>query len=137
MLQEAGFDGPVIRLREPGTREDGHDCAAVVTKPVQIQSLFAAIEHAPGAVLLDSGRPAAERGRYDLLSAWPLEHLAVLPDESGADFLQRLRIHLTQLGRAVLPASVQLPPGSGPRHLLFGADGTPLTCCSGEKSASR
>ncbi|MBF0639230.1 aminodeoxychorismate synthase component I, partial [Pseudomonas protegens] len=28
---------------------------------------FAAIEHAPGAVLLDSGRPSAERGRYDLL----------------------------------------------------------------------
>jgi len=32
---------------------------------------FAAIRHAPGAVLLDSGRPAAERGRYDVLSAWP------------------------------------------------------------------
>ena len=48
VLQEAGFDGPVIRLREPGTQEDGHDCAAVVTKPVQIQSLFASIEHALG-----------------------------------------------------------------------------------------
>ena len=24
---------------------------------------------------------------------------------------------------AATPASVQLPPGSGPRHLLFGADG--------------
>ena len=47
---------------------------------------FAAIRHAPGAVLLDSGRPSADRGRYDLLSAWPLEQLAVLPDESGERF---------------------------------------------------
>ncbi|MEA1028655.1 aminodeoxychorismate synthase component I [Pseudomonas sp. FP1154] len=74
---------------------------------------FAVIRHAPGSVLLDSGRPSAERGRYDLLSAWPLEHLAVLSDETGADFLQRLRIHLTQLGSAVLPASVQLPFAGG------------------------
>ncbi|MCX5511691.1 hypothetical protein, partial [Pseudomonas sp. BJa3] len=48
VLQEAGFDGPVIRLREPGMQADAHDCAAVVTKPVQIQSLFGAIEHALG-----------------------------------------------------------------------------------------
>ena len=58
---------------------------------------FAAIEHAPGAVLLDSGRPAAERGRYDLLSAWPLAELTVAADESGGDFLQRLRHNLQQL----------------------------------------
>ncbi|OPG73334.1 aminodeoxychorismate synthase, component I [Pseudomonas ogarae] len=74
---------------------------------------FAAIRHAPGSVLLDSGRPSAERGRYDLLSAWPLAQLAVLPDESGSDFLQRLRIQLTQLGDAVLPATVQLPFAGG------------------------
>ena len=49
---------------------------------------FAAIRHAPGSVLLDSGRPSAERGRYDLLSAWPLATLAVAPEESGAAFLQ-------------------------------------------------
>ncbi|SDB50417.1 aminodeoxychorismate synthase component I [Pseudomonas sp. NFACC13-1] len=74
---------------------------------------FAAIRHAPGSVLLDSGRPSAERGRYDLLSAWPLAQLAVLPNESGSDFLQRLRIQLTQLGDAVLPATVQLPFAGG------------------------
>ncbi|MGN8343658.1 aminodeoxychorismate synthase component I [Pseudomonas sp. SMV71] len=74
---------------------------------------FAAIRHAPGSVLLDSGRPSAERGRYDLLSAWPLAQLAVLPDERGADFLQRLRSHLTQLGPAELPSSVQLPFAGG------------------------
>ncbi|WP_434699918.1 aminodeoxychorismate synthase component I [Pseudomonas sp. D1-1] len=74
---------------------------------------FAAIRHAPGSVLLDSGRPSAERGRYDLLSAWPLKQLAVLPEESGSDFLQRLRIQLTQLGHAELPAAVQLPFAGG------------------------
>ncbi|MBT2339019.1 MULTISPECIES: aminodeoxychorismate synthase component I [Pseudomonas] len=74
---------------------------------------FAAIRHAPGSVLLDSGRPSAERGRYDLLSAWPLEQLAVMPDESGGDFLHRLRAQLTQLGHAVLPSAVQLPFAGG------------------------
>ena len=74
---------------------------------------FAAIRHAPGAVLLDSGRPAAERGRYDLLSAWPEATLTVGPDESGSDFLQRLRENLAQLGEAALPAEVELPFAGG------------------------
>ena len=74
---------------------------------------FAAIRHAPGAVLLDSGRPAAERGRYDLLSAWPVETLTVRPDENGSDFLQRLRENLTQLGEAGLPAGYELPFAGG------------------------
>ena len=74
---------------------------------------FAAIRHAPGAVLLDSGRPAAERGRYDLLSAWPQATLTVAPDESGGDFLQRLRTNLTQLGEAELPAGYALPFAGG------------------------
>ncbi len=74
---------------------------------------FAAIRHAPGAVLLDSGRPEAERGRYDLLSAWPLEQLAVWPDERGAAFLQRLRDNLARLGEAQLPAGFELPFAGG------------------------
>ncbi|AKA25630.1 aminodeoxychorismate synthase component I [Pseudomonas chlororaphis] len=74
---------------------------------------FAAIRHAPGAVLLDSGRPAAERGRYDLLSAWPREQLAVREDESGVDFLQRLRHTLGQLGQAAIPAPYRLPFAGG------------------------
>ena len=74
---------------------------------------FAAIRHAPGAVLLDSGRPAAERGRYDVLSAWPLATLTVSPDESGSDFLQRLRKNLTQLGKADLPTGCELPFAGG------------------------
>jgi signal transduction histidine kinase len=48
VLQEAGFDGPVIRLREPGMQADAHDVAATVVKPVQVTSLFSAIEHALG-----------------------------------------------------------------------------------------
>ena len=32
---------------------------------------FDRVRHAPGAVLLDAGRPAALRGRFDILSAWP------------------------------------------------------------------
>ncbi|MNQ57574.1 Aminodeoxychorismate synthase component 1 [compost metagenome] len=74
---------------------------------------FAAIRHAPGSVLLDSGRPSAERGRYDLLSAWPLATLAVAPDESGNAFLQRLRDTLTRLGEASLPAPFELPFAGG------------------------
>ena len=46
---------------------------------------FSAIRHAPGAVLLDSGRPTAERGRYDLMSAWPLQELRVQAGETGAE----------------------------------------------------
>ena len=74
---------------------------------------FAAIRHAPGAVLLDSGRPSADRGRYDLLSAWPLAQLAVLPDEHGDDFLQRLRENLTRLGDVQLPDGYELPFAGG------------------------
>ncbi|MGC5700666.1 aminodeoxychorismate synthase component I [Pseudomonas sp. NFXW11] len=74
---------------------------------------FAAIEHAPGAVLLDSGRPSAERGRYDLLSAWPVDEFAVAADESGAEFLQRLRDSLARLGPAQVPTPYELPFAGG------------------------
>lgn len=74
---------------------------------------FQRVRHAPGAVLLDSGRPGANRGRFDLLSAWPLENLAVEPEESGTAFLQRLRGSLRQLGPADLPAGSELPFAGG------------------------
>ena len=48
VLKEAGFEGPVVRLREPDRQADDHDCAASVVKPVQVQALFGAIEHALG-----------------------------------------------------------------------------------------
>ncbi|WP_414157003.1 aminodeoxychorismate synthase component I [Pseudomonas sp. BNK-15] len=74
---------------------------------------FARLRQAPGAILLDSARPGAERGRFDLLSAWPLQHLQVLPDEDGRAFLQRLRASLKQLGPARLPGGVELPFAGG------------------------
>lgn len=70
---------------------------------------FARIRHAPGAVLLDSGRPAAERGRYDLMSAWPLACLKPAPDESAKGYFARLRTALHALGPGEAPASCPLP----------------------------
>ena len=74
---------------------------------------FQRVRQAPGAVLLDAGRPAATRGRYDLLSAWPLAALAPLPEETGAAFFGRLRDQLSSLGRAELPAGIDLPFAGG------------------------
>jgi para-aminobenzoate synthetase component 1 len=65
--------------------------------------------HAPGAVLLDAGRPAAQRGRYDLMSAWPLAELTPGSDETASAFLQRLRQSLSALGEATAPAENPLP----------------------------
>ncbi|MDA8485791.1 aminodeoxychorismate synthase component I [Pseudomonas resinovorans] len=70
---------------------------------------FALVRQAPGAVLLDAGRPVAERGRYDLFSAWPLAAFAATPGESANDFAQRLRKALARLGEASLPAGIELP----------------------------
>ncbi|MNH01680.1 Aminodeoxychorismate synthase component 1 [compost metagenome] len=74
---------------------------------------FARLRQAPGAILLDSARPGAERGRFDLLSAWPLQHLQAQPQEDGRAFLQRLRAGLQQLGQAALPSGVDLPFAGG------------------------
>lgn len=74
---------------------------------------FAALRHAPGAVLLDSGRPDADRGRYDIMSAWPLHTLQRQPEEPGRAFLQRLRKQLQALGQAQLPAQYELPFAGG------------------------
>lgn len=58
------------------------------------------------------GRPTADRGRYDLLSAWPEAELTLQPDESGRDFLQRLRNSLAT-GNAALPDAYELPFAGG------------------------
>lgn len=79
---------------------------------------FERIHHAPGAVLLDSGRPKAERGRFDLLSAWPLSVLEPGEDESGREFFQRLRRALGELGEAELPGDCELPFAGGLIGLL-------------------
>ncbi|MCJ0973398.1 aminodeoxychorismate synthase component I [Pseudomonas sp. PS1] len=70
---------------------------------------FERVRHAPGAILLDSGRPTATRGRYDLLSAWPLEVVEPWPDESGGAFFERLRATTRMLGPAQAPKGIALP----------------------------
>ncbi|MHC8378437.1 aminodeoxychorismate synthase component I [Pseudomonas sp. MDT1-16] len=72
---------------------------------------FSLIRHAPGAILLDSGRPASQRGRYDLMSAWPIKHLQPLDGESHALFADRLRSALGQLGSAELSANLPFAGG--------------------------
>lgn len=74
---------------------------------------FARMRAAPGAILLDSARPRAERGRYDLLSAWPLQQFQAKAAEDGRAYLQRLRQALAELGQAQLPAGVELPFAGG------------------------
>ncbi|QHF03927.1 aminodeoxychorismate synthase component I [Pseudomonas asturiensis] len=74
---------------------------------------FSRIRRAPGAVLLDSGRPVAQRGRFDLLSAWPRQNLAVETKETGNAFIHRLRTSLTSLGTASLPEGCALPFAGG------------------------
>lgn len=64
---------------------------------------FELIRHAQGAILLDAGQPTAYRGRFDLMSAWPIETLEPKPEETGSDFFQRLRRALQRLG----PVSVE------------------------------
>jgi len=70
---------------------------------------FERIRHAPGAVLLDSGRPVAERGRFDLLSAWPIRVLEPSATETGNAFFSRLREALRSLGDAEAPLDTELP----------------------------
>ncbi len=70
---------------------------------------FAMIAGQPDAILLDSGQPVAKRGRFDLFSAWPLATFEPETDETGQQFLQRLRQSLRQLGPADSPPGLDLP----------------------------
>lgn len=93
-------------------------------------AFFERLRHAPGAVLLDSGRPAAERGRHDILSAWPAAMLTPMHEESGPAFFERLRGALRRLGPAVVPGGEPLPFAGGVIGYLayeFGRRLEPLT----------
>lgn len=79
---------------------------------------FARLRNAPGAVLLDSGRPVAQRGRFDLMSAWPREVLQAEAGESGGHFFARLRQALRELGEAQLPEGHESPFAGGLIGLL-------------------
>lgn len=74
---------------------------------------FGRIHRQPGAVLLDSGRPVADRGRFDILSAWPLTALAPGDGESGRAFFERLRAGLRSLGPASIEPGTELPFAGG------------------------
>ncbi|WP_141320862.1 aminodeoxychorismate synthase component I [Halomonas halmophila] len=65
-----------------------------MTSPLEITPLpyrsspletFAPLRHRSGAVLLDSGRPSAPGGRYDIMSSDPLETFAPQPSRRGSD----------------------------------------------------
>ena len=90
------------------------DCT-VISYPYQTSPLewFDRFYAEDGAVLLDSGRPLAERGRFDILSAWPDESRAIAPNESGEAFLQRARLCWQQLTAAQLPANCSSPFAGG------------------------
>lgn len=82
-------------------------CNPLYSLPWQadISQRFTRIQHAPGAVLLDSNQPEPDGlARFDIVSAWPLQQISPQTGESGADFLQRARQLLQQL-----PAVKALP----------------------------
>jgi len=60
-------------------------------------AFFSAIRDAPGAILFDSGRPTSLRGRYDLMSAWPIRTYKPHEYESAESFAERLRGALKEL----------------------------------------
>ena len=74
---------------------------------------FARIHSRPGAVLLDSGRPVADRGRFDILSAWPLETFRPQAGEPGTAFFERVRSRMAALAPAGFASGVELPFAGG------------------------
>ncbi len=70
---------------------------------------FQHIHNQTGAVLLDSGYPVSQRGRFDILSAEPLQSITPQPDEIVDVFRQRCQSLLTQLPESSVPAGIELP----------------------------
>lgn len=70
---------------------------------------FQQVHALPGAVLLDSGYPSSQRGRFDILSAWPLASIRPNADESLDNFRQRCQLLLQQLAQCHAPSDVELP----------------------------
>ena len=70
---------------------------------------FQQVHHAAGAVLLDSSQPISQRGRFDLLSAWPLASISPHPQEPLTAFRQRCQALLQQLSTCQAPEALELP----------------------------
>lgn len=62
-----------------------------------------------GAVLLDSGHPVSQRGRFDIISAEPLITITPESTESLDDFRQRCHVLLKQLAKCQIPENIELP----------------------------
>ncbi len=70
---------------------------------------FAKVHAHSGAVLLDSGQPSSQRGRFDILSAWPLASITPNAAESIDSFRQRCQALLKQLAVCQAPDALELP----------------------------
>lgn len=62
-----------------------------------------------GAVLLDCGQPVSQRGRFDILSAWPLVQISPTPEEPVAGFRQRCQALVQTLSLCNAPDGIDLP----------------------------
>lgn len=90
------------------------DCCYPLTWQADIGLRFSKVQHAPGAILLDSGQPSdSGPARFDIASAWPLAQLSPLSNESAADFLKRARQLLQQLPTPHTGYSSELPFSGG------------------------
>lgn len=70
---------------------------------------FAKVHAQSGAVLLDSGHPVSQRGRFDILSAWPLTSITPEPNEPLDTFRQHCQALLKQLAVCQAPDTIELP----------------------------
>ena len=70
---------------------------------------FKKVHAQSGAVLLDSGHPVSQRGRFDIISAWPLTSITPSPAESIDSFRQRCQALLKQLAVCQAPEAMELP----------------------------
>lgn len=70
---------------------------------------FQRVQAQTGAVLLDSGHPVSQRGRFDIISAEPLTTLTPESAESLDDFRQRCQVLLKQVANCQTPEAIELP----------------------------
>lgn len=70
---------------------------------------FQPVNQLKGAVLLDSGYPHSQRGRFDIISAQPLAEITPEPAESLDSFRQRCQKLLAQLPQNHVAQGLELP----------------------------
>ncbi|MEW5506911.1 aminodeoxychorismate synthase component I [Pseudomonas antarctica] len=70
---------------------------------------FELIHCEKGAVLLDSGQPSSSPGRYDIMSAWPVEVLIPEVNESAQAFFVRAQKAILGLQPAAPPSPFSAP----------------------------